>query len=353
MLEKSKQENITTNEDKKFKRKDITDQIVRYIFLFIAILCASFVIFIVIFILEKGLEPFIRNYSTTEGEWLSQDFGLFFTNSRWLYNGQGGMGFLLLTTLYTTLISLIISVPVSIFTALFVVRMAPKKTKPVIKTCVELLSSIPSVIYGIFGMGIICPIIASLPVDTFAGNTILAGALVLALMSIPTITMVSINAVEAVDKRLVDASIALGASSAQTNIKIVLTSAKSGIFAGIILGVGRALGEATAVQMVIGNNSLGTGFYNPFNPGMTLTSAMLSGIGEASGLGYDVRFSLGIVLILVILAITAILNVIKNKMDTIKTKNSTSIFTKIKTFFGQDITLVRTYINDKFRKNKK
>ena len=105
--------------------------------------------------------------------------------------------------------------------------------------------------------------------------------------------------------------------------------------------------------MVIGNNALGTGFYNPLNPGMTLTSAMLSGIGEATGIGYDVRFSLGIVLILVILIITSILNLIKNKMDTIKTKNSTPIYKKVATFFSSDIALMRTYINDKFRKNKK
>ena len=352
MLDKSKQENITT-EDQKFKRKDLTDRIVRLIFLFIAILCASFVVFIVIFILEKGIEPFFRNYSLVEGETVSQNLGLFFTNPRWLYNGEGGMGFLLLTTLYSTLISLLISVPVSIFTALFIVRMAPKRTKGIIKTCVELLSSIPSVIFGIFGMGVICPIIASLPIQTFAGNSILSASLVLALMSIPTMTMVSTNAIEAVDKRLIDASIALGASKAQTNLKIVISSAKSGIFAGIILGIGRALGEATAVQMVIGNNALGTGFYNPLNPGMTLTSAMLSGIGEATGIGYDVRFSLGIVLILVILVITSILNLIKNKMDTIKTKNSTPFYKKVATFFSSDIALMRTYINDKFRKNKK
>ena len=352
MLEELNKDNIV-QEDKKFKRKELADRIVKLIFLFIAIICASFVIFIVIFILEKGIEPFVKNYSLVDGEVVQQNIGLFFTNTRWLYDGNGGMGFLLLTTLYTTLLSLIISIPVSIFTALFIVKKKKKRAKPVIKTCVELLSSIPSVIYGIFGMGVICPIIQMAPVQTFAGNSILSASLVLALMSIPTITMVSINAIEAVDKSMINASIALGASNAQTNLKIVLFSAKSGIFAGIILGVGRALGEATAVQMVIGNNANGLGFYNPLNPGMTLTSAMLSGIGEASGIGYDVRFSLGIVLILVILMITSILNVVKNKMDVIKTKNSTSVIKKIGKFFSSDIAFIRTYFNDKFKKDSK
>ena len=170
------------------------------------------------------------------------------------------MIFLLLTTLYTTILSLLISVPTSIFTALFLVRILPKKLKMFFKTGVELLASIPSVIFGLFGMGVICPIIANLGVDTFGGKTIFSAVIILALMSIPTITMVSITSIEAVDKKLIDASIALGASKAQTNIKVVLKCAQSGIFAGIILGVGRALGEATAVQMVIGNNSLGSGF---------------------------------------------------------------------------------------------
>ena len=347
----NKERNITI-ENEKFKRKDVIDRIVRYIFLFLAILCASFVIFIVIFICVRGLEPFIKNYGT-DGEVLRQDLGLFFTNDRWLYDGNGSMTFLLLTTLYTTLLSLIISIPTSVFTALFIVRMVPRKIKEVVKTCVELLASIPSVIYGLFGMGVINQIVYAAFPSTFGGNSILSACFMLAIMSIPTMTMVSINAIDAVDPRLINASIALGASSGQTNIKIVLSTAKSGIFAGIILGVGRALGEATAVQMVIGNNAIGTGFYNPLNPGMTLTSAMLTGIGEAVGFGYDIRFSLGIVLILVILTITSILNLIKDKMDTIKTKNSESKFKKVVKFFGNDIALVRTYFNDVIKKHKK
>ena len=348
----TKDQNITF-ENNKFERKELIDKFVKSIFLFIAILCASFVIFIVIFICVKGLQPFVSNYATNPGEVVKQDIGLFFTNERWLYDGTGGMLYLLLTTLYTTLLSLIISVPTSVFTALFIVRMVPKRLKSTIKTCVELLSSIPSVIYGIFGMGVICTLVRDLPIQTAGGSSILSAVIVLALMSIPTMTMVSTNAIEAVDPKLVSASVALGASNAQTNIKIVLSCAKSGIFAGIILGVGRALGEATAVQMVIGNNALGTGFYNPFNSGMTLTSAMLSGIGEATGIRYDVRFSLAIVLILVILAVTSILNYVKLKMDTLKTKNSNSVLKKLGNTLGNEFELLRAYINEKFRKDNK
>ena len=289
-----------------YERKELLDKVAKLLFLLLAFLCASFVIFIACFIAWKGIYPFFHNYSLEPETVLRQDFGMFFSNPRWLYDGTGGMLFLLFTTLFTTLLSLVISVPTSVFTALFITRIAPKWLKNILQSAIDLLASIPSVIYGLFGVGVICPAVASLRPDTFGGRSILSGIIVLALMSIPTMTTLSMNAMEAVDKRLIHSSIALGASSAQTNFKI---------FAGMILGIGRALGEATAIQMVIGNNSLGTSFYNVFTPGNTLTSAMLSGIGEAAGIGYDVRFSLGLVLIVVILFTSMILTAVKRKLN--------------------------------------
>ncbi len=329
---------IDKNEINYYKKKETMDKVVQKVFFLFALLSASFVIFIIVFIMIKGIYPFIHNYSLNSGEVIKQNFSSFFTNSRWLYDGNGGMGYLLLTTLYSTLLSLIISVPTSILTSLFIVKIVPKKLKGTFKTSIELLASIPSVIFGLFGKGIICPLINNMGVETFGGRSILAGTIVLAIMTIPTITMLSISAIESVNPKLIDASLALGASKAQTNIKIVLASAESGIFAGIILGIGRALGEATAIQMVIGNNNLGEGFYNIFNPGNTLTSAMLSGIGEASGIGYDVRFSLGLVLILIIFIISTILNFVKKQMMKIDKKHVVLEFVKnkfenIKTYF--------------------
>ncbi|MDD7043508.1 MAG: phosphate ABC transporter permease subunit PstC [Mollicutes bacterium] len=315
-----------------YERKRLLDKVVKYFFLFLALLCASFVIFIAVFITYKGIYPFFHNYSLIEGNYIHQDIDQFFTNSRWLYDGMGGMPFLLLTTLYTTLLSLVISVPTSIFTALLLVRIVPKFLKSMLQSAVDLLASIPSVIYGLFGAGVICPIVASLGIETFGGRSILSGVIVLAMMSIPTMTTLSMNAMEAVDKKLIQSSIALGASKAQTNFKIVIGTATSGIFAGIILGIGRALGEATAIQMVIGNNSLGTSFYNVFAPGNTLTSAMLAGIGEAAGIGYDVRFSLGLVLIIVILIISSLLSAIKQRMNP-NYKKEDSLFYKMKSLF--------------------
>ena len=343
---------VNTSIDRKkvnyYKKKETMDKIVQKVFFLFALLSASFVIFIIVFIIIKGIYPFIHDYSVNSETIVKQDFALFFTNSRWLYDGSGGMGYLLLTTLYTTLLSLIISVPTSILTSLFIVKIVHKKLRPILKTSIELLASIPSVIFGLFGKGVICPLINNMGVETFGGRSIFAGTIVLAIMTIPTITMLSISAIEAVDNKLIEASLSLGASKAQTNIKIVLTTAESGIFAGIILGIGRALGEATAIQMVIGNNNLGQGFYNIFNPGNTLTSAMLSGIGEASGIGYDVRFSLGLVLILVIFLISTLLNFVKKQMMKIDKKHP--VFEFIKSKFNDMKIYFRALKNEKENK---
>lgn len=307
---------------KKAIRKERLDSFVRSVFLFIALICASVVIFILIFVLYKGLIPFFKTY---EGG-TSQSAKDFFTNSRWKYDGTGGAMFLMLTTLISTLISLIISVPTSIFSALFIAKIAPKKTKEALKTGIEILSSVPSVIFGLFGLGVIAPIIRDfawgLGQQTAGGKSILTASIVLALMSIPTITLVSITSIEGVDTNLEKASLALGASKQQTNYKIVLKAASSGIFAGIILGTGRALGEATAVQMVIGNDTNGLSIFNIFNGGSTLTSAMLIGIGEASGIGYDVRFSIGIVLMVVIILTNTLLNWTKSRFFSYQQNNT-------------------------------
>lgn len=303
-------------ETKIAKRKEALDKGSGGFFLLFALLCSLSVFFIVGFIFVRGIKPFVGGYYRGE----KQDISAFFTSYNWTYNGEGGMPFLLLTTIYVTALSLLFAAPIAVLGALFIARVAPKRIRVVFQTALEILSSIPSVIYGLFGMAVLCPLIRGLPIIgslTSGGQSILSASLVLALMSIPTIGLLSYNAITDVDPSLIDASLALGASKEETNYKVVLPSAESGIFAGIILGIGRALGEATAVSMVIGGSSNGLFFYNPFNPGNTLTSAMLGGMSEAvvDSLGYDIRFSLGLVLILLILAITLSLNSFKRRRE--------------------------------------
>lgn len=309
---------IQENALNKANAKTKMDVIVKSIFAFLAFVYASVIIFIVAFVLFKGIEPFVKTYPSGG----KQDIGLFFTNERWTYDGTGGMSFLALATMYVSSLSLIVSVPTSIFTALFIVKICPKAFKEIIKTAVQILASIPSVIFGLFEMGVINPLVKNfanaMGTQTFGGNSVLSGVFVLAFMSIPTITLVSITAMEAVDNNLYKASLALGASTEQTNYKITFKAAQSGVFAGIILGIGRALGEATEIQMVIGNGGSGFDFVNPFNIYATLTTKMLTGIGEASGLGYDVRFSLGVVLMIIIIITKVLLNFIKDEMTRIE-----------------------------------
>jgi phosphate transport system permease protein len=149
--------------------------------------------------------------------------------------------------------------------------------------------------------------------QTAGGISTLSTVLVLAIMIMPTRTLLSITAIKAVQKDVEQNSLALGATKMQTLFKITLVDAKSGIFAGIILGVGRALGEATAVSMVAGNAGTGPSF-NIFNTTRTLTSTMLLGLKETTGLDYDIRFSVGVILIVLIIVTNLLLNFAKRKI---------------------------------------
>lgn len=297
-------------------KKTIIDKIVRIIFLAITVICASMIALITIFILVKGSLPFINEYEVNGTNYRVNIF-YFLTGNKWSSPNLYGAGFIVLNTIYVTILALVISVPISVLTALFISRIAPKKVGIILNTVIELLASIPSVIYGLFGRGFITNLVKNIAkvfgVQTAGGLSTLSAALVLAMMILPTITMISVTAINSVKKELIHGSLALGASITQTNFKVVLISAKSGIFSGIILGVGRALGEATAVSMVCGN-SISNFSFNLFDTTSTLTSTMLLGLHESTGLSYDIRFSVGILLIVIILVTNLLLNFVKNRI---------------------------------------
>ncbi len=296
------------------KKKILIDKIFRIIFAALTILSASIIVFIVVFILIKGSQPFINKYTIEDGQYsvnlIKFIFGLTWFKSPNVYS----VGFIVINTIYIVLLSSLIAVPVSVLTALFIVKIAPKKIGMIFNYVVDVLAGIPSIIYGLFGMGIITQFVKGLAsifgIQTAGGLSTLATVLVLAIMIMPTITMLSITSIKAVKKEQEYGSLALGASQTQTNFKIVLHGAKSGIFAAIILGIGRALGESTAVSMVAGNRGSGIVF-NLFSTTRTLTSTMLLGIKETVGLDYDIRFSVGIVLIILIIASNLFLNQLK------------------------------------------
>ena len=296
------------------QRKNVIDKISKAIFLLITVICASVIFVVIGIILYKGISPFLKTYMVDN---LKTRVNLldFLTGLTWEKGSLDyGVLFILINTLYITFLSLLISVPISVLSALFIVRIAPRWLSKILISVTELLSSVPSIIYGLFGAGIITVLVKNLAnifnYQTAGGLSTLATVIVLSMMIMPTITTVSITAIKAVKKEYIDSSLALGASKTQTNFKVVLTSAKSGIISGTVLGIGRALGEATAVSMVCGNALSGPTF-NLFEITRTLTSTMLSGLNESTGLKYDIRFSIAIVLLILIIIVNLILNKVK------------------------------------------
>ena len=289
------------------------DTIMKSIFRIAAILSGGAIAVIVVFVFMRGVQPFLPGYANGQVNILDFLFGTTWRQDQGIY----GVGFIVINTLLTSFGALIISFPLSVLTALFIVKIAPKWLAKVMTTIVELLASIPSVVYGVFAAGVITTMVmnlaASIGVSTAGGNSFLSVILLLAIMIFPTITSLSITAISSVDQALEEGSLALGATRTQTNFKVVLIAAKSGIFAGAILGIGRAFGEATAVAMVAGNKMFGPTF-DLFDITRTLTSTMLSGLKETTGLDYDIRFSVGLVLMVVILISNFLLNLMKKKV---------------------------------------
>lgn len=298
---------------KRVKRNKSLDKFFHGFFMAMALLSASFIVIIVLFVFAKGISPFLPGYEYGQVNIISFLTGSLYRQDQGIY----GIGFIVINTLVCSFLALLLSFPISVLTALFIAKIAPKKLGAIMQSVVELLASVPSVVYGVFAAGVIASLIkdlaSSLGIATFGGSSMLAVIILLAIMIFPTLTSMATTAIKAVDKDLEQASLALGATRTQTNFKIVLTAAKSGIFAGAILGLGRAFGEATAVAMVAGNKLFGPTF-DLFDITRTLTSTMLAGLKETSGLDYDIRFSVGLVLIAVIFVSNWVLNYVKKKV---------------------------------------
>ncbi len=278
-----------------------------------AIVSSSFIVLLIVFILSKGISPFLSGYQYGQVDFLDFLFGSVYRQDQGVY----GVGFIIINTIIASSLALLLTFPLAVLTALFIVKIAPLAVKEIMKTVIELLSSIPSIVYGVFAAGMLGNLVNQLAEffnqTTAGGSSLLTVILLLAIMIFPTITVLSMSAIEAVDKELEEASLALGATPTQTHFKVVLVAAKSGIFAGAILGIGRAFGEATAVAMVAGNKMFGPTF-EFFDITRTLTTTMLAGMKETSGLDYDIRFSIGLVLILVIFVSNFTLNAVKRKV---------------------------------------
>ncbi len=211
----------------------------------------------------------------------------------------------ILTSVYGTIGAVIIGVPIGLFTAIFLAKIANKKVAGIVRPAVELLSGIPSVVYGLIGMVVLVPAIMKF-FNLKNGTCLLAAIIVLAIMILPSIVTVSETAILAVPKEYEEASLALGATKIETIFKVTVPAAKSGIATGIVLGIGRAIGEAMAVMMVAGNVP---NMPKMFSSVTFLTTAISKEMSYATGFQRDALYSIGLVLFVFIMIINVVLNV--------------------------------------------
>ncbi len=219
----------------------------------------------------------------------------------------------ILTSVYGTLGALVIGLPLGLFTAMFLSKYAGKKSGRVIRSAVELLAGIPSVVYGLVGMIVLVPAIQH-AFSLSSGATLLAAILVLTIMILPYIVNVSSTALDAVPKEYEEGSLALGATKTETYFKVSLHAARSGIATAVIQGVGRALGEAMAIIMVAGNVA---NMPDLFGSVRFLTTAIVSEMSYASygSLHREALFSIGLVLFVFIVLVNVVLNLITRRKE--------------------------------------
>ena len=210
----------------------------------------------------------------------------------------------ILTSIYGTAGAIVIGVPVGFLTAVYLAKLAPARVKSVLGSAISLLAGIPSVVYGLVGMLILVPGIRKI-FHVPDGASLLAAIIVLAVMILPSIVKVSVTALEAVPREYEDASLALGATPIETYFRVSVPAARSGIAAAVVLGVGRAIGEAMAVMMVSGNVP---NMPKLFESVRFLTTAVASEMSYSSGLQRQALFSIALVLFLFIMLINALLN---------------------------------------------
>ena len=283
---------------KQHQKKQALETTVHGLFLLLGLLTVGCVLLITIYLIVSGI-PAIRKIGLVPFL-----FGKVWASTS-KTNPQYGILPFILTSVYGTAGAIVLGVPIGFFTAVYLAKLAPPRLKSVLSSAVSLLSGIPSVVYGLVGMLVLVPGIRKL-FHIPDGASLLAAIIVLAIMILPSIIKVSVTALEAVPRECEDASLALGATPVETYLRVSVPAARSGIAAAVVLGVGRAIGEAMAVMMVSGNApNLPTSIFESVR---FLTTAVASEMSYSSGLQQQALFSIALVLFLFILLINATLN---------------------------------------------
>jgi phosphate transport system permease protein len=228
------------------------------------------------------------------------------------HNKEFGVFPMIAGTILASLGAVLLGVPAALLCALFMAEFLPARATPLVRAGVELLAGIPSVVYGFFGLMVIVPAVRS-AFHVPSGNTLLSAIIVLALMILPTVITIAETSLRAVPLSVREASLALGASKMQTAWRVVLPHAHSGVIAGIILGISRAVGETMAVILVAGNSPQLTA--NPLESARTLTATIAMEMGYASGRHSEMLFSIGVVLFIIILMLNGVILWVRRRME--------------------------------------
>lgn len=283
------------------KTAKLLEKAMNLLFLVCGLLTILFVILITIFLVISGI-PAVQNIGLPDFL-----FGTVWASTA--ANPSYGILPFILTSVYGTCGAIIIGVPVGLLCAIFLAKMAPEKVSSIVRNVVDLLAGIPSVVYGLVGMIVIVPFVREI-FHLPDGANLFSAIIVLAVMILPSVISVSETAIKAVPGEYEEASLALGATKTETVFKVVVPAAKSGIVTAIVLGIGRAVGEAMAVMMVAGNVA---NMPKLFGSVRFLTTAVASEMSYSSGLQRQALFSIALVLFLFIMAINLILNLIVKK----------------------------------------
>ena len=275
-----------------------TERIMQIVFLLCGLIAVAFVLVISIYLIISGL-PAIREIGLID----------FLFGDTWAAsNDQFGILPLILTSVYGTAGAIVIGVPIGVFTAVFLAKVAPPKVAAMIRPVVNLLAGIPSVVYGLVGMMVLVPWIRT-TFDLPAGDSLFAAIIVLAVMILPSIISVSETALHAVPKEYEEASLALGATNLETYFRVSVPAAKSGIAAAVVLGIGRAIGEAMAIIMVAGNVANMPSLFSSVRF-LTTGIAIEMNYAAVGSLQRDALYSIGLVLFLFIMIINVLLNLV-------------------------------------------
>ena len=284
-------------------KKNLAENIIHGIFLILGLVTVACVLLITVYLVISGI-PAIRKIGIMK----------FLFGTKWASTAaepEYGILPFILTSIYGTAGAIAVGVPIGFMTAVYLAKVAPPKVKAAVGSAVGLLAGIPSVVYGLVGMMVLVPGIRKL-FDVPDGASLLCAIIVLCVMILPSIIKVSVTALEAVPKEYEDASLALGATDIETFFRVSVPAAKSGIAASVVLGVGRAIGEAMAVMMVAGN---APNMPSLFESVRFLTTAVASEMSYAAdgSLQQQALFSIALVLFLFIMMINEALNFFLNR----------------------------------------